>query len=151
MRLFPMITSPPHVFFKMMLNMQTAGLHLITSLDVSPSGPCYSAETNRRLFQPVCGAHSTIRQPFCYSLWRGLCMSFLFCLSFASAAPTDSHIFSSFLQKLANISLRIQQIETTLSILEAKVGSWVLLFAGLDSTLLSPFVLILLQILSCCE
>lgn len=52
--------------------------------------------------------------------------SMLFCLS----APAESHkrvttsdILSSFLQKLANISLRIQQIETTLSILEAKVGS----------------------------
>lgn len=28
-----MITSPLHVFVKMLLNMQTAGLHLITSLD----------------------------------------------------------------------------------------------------------------------
>lgn len=111
---------------------------------VSPSGPCYSAEKNCCLSQSVCCAHSPVPQQIFHSLWRGLHSStylfpysnslMLFCL-------VDTYNLSNTLilswpvnfiswQKLANISLRIQQIETTLCILEAKVSPTILFTAN---------------------
>lgn len=104
---------------------------------VSSSGPCYSAEKNCRLSQSVCCAHSPVPQQIFHSLWRGLHSSTYFLFSYSNSLmlfclvdtnnPSNKWILSWPVnliswQKLANISLRIQQIETTLCILEAKVS-----------------------------
>lgn len=60
----------------------------------------------------------------CEEVCTSLLLPFNFLLLSLLVHTNDLNCQTSSPQKLANISLRIQQIETTLCILEAKVGSW---------------------------
>lgn len=94
---------------------------------MSPPGSCHSTKKNRCIPQSICCSHGSLPEPLLHSLWRGLCCVFITSL-FQKYLYFDQVTFANLfkpliLQKLANLSLRIQQIETTLSILEAKVSS----------------------------
>ena len=90
-----------------------------------PPGSCHPTEKNSCLPESVCCAYGSIPEPLLHSVRRGLYNLTLtsMCTSVCCSWDQTLTCRTSSPQKLANISLRIQQIETTLSILEAKVSS----------------------------